>query len=60
MANEDTFTLYTSSKTDTLLSNKVTKPTVDIGGTTGLTASTTVTIQMLSDWGIITINDLDA
>ena len=51
---------YDKPQTDTLLNEKVTKPTVDIGGTTGLTRSTTVTIQMLSDWGIITINDLDA
>lgn len=51
---------YTKQGVDNLLSTKVTIPTVDIGGDTGLTTSTTVTIQMLSDWGIITINDLDA
>lgn len=50
---------YTKDKTDELLNTKVTKPTVDIGGSTGLTVNTTVTIQMLADWGIITINDLD-
>lgn len=52
--------VYTKTKSNTLLDAKVTKPTVDIGGSTGLTVNTTVTIQMLSDWGIITINDLDA
>ena len=57
MSNVD---IYTKGRVDTLLDAKVTKPTVDIGGSTGRTASTEVTIQMLSDWGIITINDLDA
>lgn len=54
------YTFYSKSKADELLNAKVTKPTVDVGGSTGLTPSSTVTIQMLADWGIITINNLDA